>query len=113
MKYDEETAQELAKCIVLQCFRNGEIENIHAGKSPHSKTGDYSDVVVKSPLSEIPWSNLSRISDAEMKVIMVEAVNKLYTFLLNMHDATYLEKTLRYSSEFTKNWDKPQRTDDV
>jgi hypothetical protein len=33
--------QRLAKYLVEQCFRNSELENLHAGKVPDSKTGDY------------------------------------------------------------------------
>jgi hypothetical protein len=39
----------LAKLMALECFRNSELENLHAGKFPSSRTGDYSDVKVASP----------------------------------------------------------------
>ncbi len=68
--------QRLAKYIVQQCFRNSELENLHAGLAPSSKTGDYSDVVVKTPFGEIPWRELSRFDDAEMKVLMLDVVNR-------------------------------------
>src|SRR5579859_939045 len=45
----------LAKCMALQCFRNTVLEDFHAGTSPHSPAGDYSDVVVKTPVGDIPW----------------------------------------------------------
>jgi hypothetical protein len=38
-------------------------------------------VKVVSPFGEIPWPELSRLSDEEMKVLMVEVVNKTYSFL--------------------------------
>ena len=41
--------QRLAKLIVLECFRNSALEDLHAGISPCSATGDYSDVLVNSP----------------------------------------------------------------
>ncbi len=44
----------LAKFMAQQCFRNSCIEEIHAGKEPQSKTGDYSDVIVKTPTGGIP-----------------------------------------------------------
>jgi hypothetical protein len=34
-----------------------------------------------TPYGEIPWSELSRLNDEEMKVLMIEVVNKTYTFL--------------------------------
>jgi hypothetical protein len=39
--------------MALECFRNSELENLHAGKFSSSKTGDYSDVKVISPDREI------------------------------------------------------------
>ena len=53
---DPEIQQRLAKHIALRCFRNSILENLHAGKVPDSKCGDYSDVVVKTPYGEIPWN---------------------------------------------------------
>jgi hypothetical protein len=34
--------QRLAKYMVLQCFRNSMLEDLHAGISPSSASGDYS-----------------------------------------------------------------------
>jgi hypothetical protein len=48
--------QRLAKYLVHECFRNSELENLHAGVVPDSKTGDYSDVIVKTPF----WSGGGR-----------------------------------------------------
>jgi hypothetical protein len=76
----------LAKYVVQQCFRNTVLEDFHAGIVPDSKTGDYSDVVVKSPFGEVPWPGLSRISDEEMKVLMNDAVRKTHQLLLTLFD---------------------------
>ena len=76
----------LAKYTVQQCFRNTVIEEFHSGTIPDSKTGDFSDVVVKTPFGEIPWSGLSRHSDEEMKLGMRHAVNKTYRFLCRLFD---------------------------
>jgi len=46
--------QRLAKYMVLQCFRNSMLEDLHAGISPSSASGDYSDVTVSSPYGVIP-----------------------------------------------------------
>ena len=67
----------LAKYIVQQCFRNTVLEGYHAGTVPDSQIGDYSDVVVKSPFGEVPWRELSRISDEEMKALMKDSVSGL------------------------------------
>jgi len=54
----------LAKYLVQQCFRNTVIEDYHAGYGPGPGK-----------------SKASRITQAEMKALMTEAVNKTYSFL--------------------------------
>jgi hypothetical protein len=78
--------QRLAKYMVEQCFRNSQLEDLHAGKAPCSKTGDYSDVVVNTPFGEIPWRELSRFDDREIKALMIDAVNRTYRFLNRLFD---------------------------
>ena len=51
---------------------------------PSSNTGDYSDVKVISPFGEIAWIKLSRLSDEEMKTLMIDVVNHCYKFLLDL-----------------------------
>ena len=51
---DPAVQQRLAKHRVHECFRNSELENLHAGIVPDSKAGDYSDVKVVTPFGEIP-----------------------------------------------------------
>jgi len=64
--------KDLAKLIAVNGVRNNtELENLHAGISPYSKTGDYSDVKVVTPSGEIEWNRLSRISDKEMRSLML------------------------------------------
>ena len=72
--------QRLAKLIVLECFRNSALEDLHAGISPCSPAGDYSDVLVNSPYGEIPWPQVSRFSDEEMKRLMLDVVHRMYCF---------------------------------
>jgi hypothetical protein len=45
---DPALQRRLAKYMVLQCFRNSMLEDLHAGTSPSSASGDYSDVTVSS-----------------------------------------------------------------
>src|SRR5215469_1772000 len=73
-----ELMKRLAKYLAQQCFRNTMLEDLHAGIVPDSQTGDYTDVVVRSPCGEIPWPRLSRLSDEEMKALMIDVVNKTY-----------------------------------
>jgi hypothetical protein len=78
--------QRLAKYLVEQCFRNSGLEELHAGTVPCSKTGDYSDVIVQTPFGEIPWKRLSRLDDSEMKMLMIEVVNRTYRFIHKLFD---------------------------
>ena len=81
-----EVMKRLAKYLVHQCFRNTLLEGLHAGITPDSQTGDYTDVVVRSPYGEIPWPRLSRLSDEEMKALMIDVVNKTYHALTILFD---------------------------
>ena len=76
----------MAKYMVLRCVRTTFLEELHAGKTPRSVAGDYSDVRVVTPEREIPWTEVSRLSDPEMKRLMVEIVNRSYAFLKTLFD---------------------------
>jgi ligand-binding SRPBCC domain-containing protein len=99
----------LAKYTVQQCFRNTVIEEFHSGTIPDSKTGDFSDVVVKTPFGEIPWTSLPRLSDEEMKLVMRDAVNKTYRFLCRLFDERAGgELILRLDErDLVPQWDDP------
>ena len=71
----------LAKYLVQRCFRNSVLEDLHAGITPDSKAGDYSDVLVITPFGEIPWPKLSRFDDKEIKTLMIDVVQKTYEFI--------------------------------
>lgn len=76
----------LAKYLVLQCFRNSALETFHAGISPSSATGDYSDVHVSSPYGDIRWVKASRLNDDEMKRLMIDVVKRAYRFIHTLFD---------------------------
>jgi len=76
----------LAKYLALKCFRNSALEDLHSGIVPASKSGDYTDVAVHTPFGDIPWNDLSRFDDAEMKVLMVDVVSKTYQFIQELFD---------------------------
>ena len=80
--------QRLAKYMVLHCFRNSMLEDLHAGISPSSAAGDYSDVTVSSPYGVIPWPELSRLNDDEMKRLMIDVVDRAYRFINMLFDET-------------------------
>src|SRR5258708_7860120 len=72
--------------IVLECFRNSALEDLHAGISPSSAAGDYSDVLVNSPYGTIPWPQISRLNDEEMKQLMIDVVDRTYRFIHRLFD---------------------------
>jgi hypothetical protein len=102
---DRRALESVAKSLVEVCVRNS-LENLHAGIFPSSQAGDYSDVKVVTPYGEIPWTRLGRISDEEMKPLMIEIVNKTYTFL------RYLEELAAESAQ-TQRWNRPKLDRDL
>jgi hypothetical protein len=108
---DKTSAAILAKVITAICVRNGYLEDLHAGITPSSKTGDYSDVKVVTPYGEIPWEKLSRISDEEMKSLMKSIVNQVYTYLCHKDDPEFLKRFIRMGSHYTERWDEPELQD--
>jgi hypothetical protein len=99
------TLEKVAKSLVEVCVRNA-LEDLHAGIFPSSQSGDYSDVKVITPDGEIPWTRLGRISDEEMKCLMIDIVNKTYTFL------RYLEELAGESAQ-TQRWNRPKLDRDL
>jgi len=85
-----DTARE-AKALVALAFRNGPIEDVHAGKACPTCYGkpDY-----------------SHITQAEMKKIMKAAVDRLFTFLvLKQRDDAAYEALLQLGERYTTAWD--------
>jgi hypothetical protein len=76
-----ERSEALARWMSVNAVRNTVLENYHAGKSPKGKRADYSDVTVVSPAREVPWNEVSRISDKEMRTLMLQVEKKLATCL--------------------------------
>jgi hypothetical protein len=93
--------------IALKCVRNTCIETIHAGISPKSEVGDFTDVKVVTPFGEIPWRDVSRVSDREINAFCKDVVNKLFTLLL------YLESGIEmpvgpHAFYPPHDWDDPE-----
>lgn len=110
--------QDIALMMAVNCVRNTIIEDYHAGISPSSKTGDFSDVKVVTPYGEIPWTEVSAISDEQMKVFNIEVVNKLYTFLDFLVGDKRTQKERDAFNEvigmfYPANWNKPELDDDM
>ena len=93
MTLDPELALE-AKALVALAFRNGPIEDLHAGRPCAVCSGN---------------REISHISDKEMKAIMKSAVDAMYRllWLRDSDPAAYNEK-LALGRRFTLDWDNPE-----
>ena len=85
------TIREEANAIVCWVFRNGFLEELHAGKH--------------SDLLEHP--ELSRITDKEMKRLMIECCENMAEVLrLREKDSESYDKQLVFFHNYTKKWEK-------
>jgi ligand-binding SRPBCC domain-containing protein len=110
MATNELVRKRLAKLMALECFRNTKLEDLHAGIYPSSQSGDYSDVKVVTPYGEISWERLGRFSDDEMKVLMIDVVDRCYEFLselLDQRSAAALVDRLKLRDPLPR-WNDPQ-----
>jgi hypothetical protein len=88
-----------AKAIVALAFRNGPIENVHAGKVCPTCDGN---------------PGYSRITQEEMRSILKSAVDRIYTYLLlKENDKPAYDKLLSIGEKYTRAWDEPSLTKSV
>lgn len=108
-KADEERiAAKLAKVMAMMCVRNTKLEDIHAGLAPVTRTGDYSDVVVLDAEGrKIPWAEVSHIDDAQMRDLMKDIVNRLYTFQIRIDDPAF-RSWIDHWAAVAEKWDDPE-----
>ena len=93
MKLDPHLAAE-AKALVVLAFRNGPIEDLHAG----------TPCAVCSGKSEV-----AHISDDEMKGLMKVAVDNLYRLLWQRdYDPVAYNESLAFGRRNTLHWDAPE-----
>jgi len=105
---EKRIAAKLTKAMAMLCVRNTHLETIHAGKTPVTRTGDWSDVtVVDADGNSIPWTDVSQISDDEMRDLMRDIVNRLYTFHLCADEPGLQAEIERWMSVASK-WDAPE-----
>jgi hypothetical protein len=106
--------KEFAKIMAAACVRRGYLEKLHAGLTPVTRTGDYSDVkVIDAEGREIPWNQVSRINQDEMKTLMIGVVNQIYTFLARLlftatEDKAFEQALNRAAVPWTKTWNEPK-----
>jgi hypothetical protein len=111
---EEKSKSEFAKILTAACVRRGYLEKLHAGITPITKTGDYSDVrVIDAEGQEIPWNKVSRIDQAEMNELMIGIVNRVYTFLARTIFSAFKDEQFNVAMDrrvvpWTKNWDEPK-----
>lgn len=104
---EEKIAAQLAKAMAMICVRNTMLEDLHAGPVPVTRKGDFSDVfVVDADGNRIPWTDVSRLDDNEMRDLMRQVVNKLYTFQLCFAEPEFQAVVNRWLGEARK-WDEP------
>lgn len=110
----KQSQAEFAKLMAAACVRRGYLEKLHEGVTPVTRSGDYSDVkVIDAEGREIPWNQVSRIDQDEMKTLMTGVVNRIHTFLARTLFSATDEKAFhqaldRAAAPWTKAWDEPK-----
>ena len=109
---DDRQSSLLVRAMAMQCVRNTALENIHAGWSPVTRTGDWSDVtVVDAEGRRIPWPEVSHFDDDDMRALMREIVDKLYTFLLLSREPGFMDHIGIWMRSASR-WDEPKIVED-
>ena len=109
MNRDDEKriAAKMAKTLAMMCVRNTGLETLHAGVVPVTHTGDYSDVrVIDADGREIAWNDVSHLDNDQMRALMKEIVNRLYTFNISIDDEEFRDRIDRWA-RLTDRWDEP------
>jgi hypothetical protein len=110
----KKSQSEFAKLMAAACVRRGYLEKLHLGVTPVTHAGDYSDVkVIDAEGREIPWNQVSRIDQDEMKALMMGVVNRIHTFLARtlfsaMEDKAFHQALDKAAVPWTKAWDEPE-----
>jgi hypothetical protein len=90
LELDQQLSEE-AKSIVVLAFRNGPIEDVHAGKECPTCSAN---------------SAYSHITQEEMKRIMKRAVDKVYALLwIRDHHPDVFRHVVNAGNAFTTGWD--------
>jgi hypothetical protein len=104
---EKRIAAMMAKTLAMMCVRNTGIETLHAGIVPVTHAGDYSDVrVIDADGREIAWNDVSHLDDDQMRALMREIVNRLYTFNVSIDDLEFRDRVDRWA-RIADRWDEP------
>ena len=117
----DEAAKEIQSVVLARYLaefgvRNTVLENFHAGRVPYSKTGDFSDVTVVTPDGHIPWNELSRLSDPEIRTLMLaieKGLARVCSIILKSERSGELDRLVedireRSFGEQGVSWDIPE-----
>ena len=105
---DDRLASLLIRTMALTCFRNSALEDIHAGLTLVTKTGDYSDVtVIDADGRRIPWPEVSHFDNEAMRQLMRQVVDRLYTFEQLAHEPDFLDRIGPWM-DVASRWDEPK-----
>ena len=101
-------ATSTAKLMSLMCVADSKLGKFGEGRSPVTRTGDYSDVmVVDADGRLIPWQRVARLDAEEMRTTMREIADRLYTYLLNL-ESTELAALTDHRRQDMSDWDRPR-----
>lgn len=104
---EKRIAAMMAKTLAMMCVRNTGLETLHAGIVPVTHAGDYSDVrVIDADGREIAWNDVSHLDDGQMRTLMKEIVNRLYTFNNSIDDPDFRNSVDRWA-RIAERWDEP------
>ena len=109
MDRDDETriAATMAKKLAMMCVRNTGLETLHSGVVPVTHAGDYSDVrVIDADGREIAWNDVSHLDDDQMRALMKEIVNRVYTFNISIDDLEFRDRVDHWA-RIANRWDEP------
>ena len=105
---DDRLASLVIRTMALTCFRNSKLEDIHAGLTPVTKTGDYSDVtVIDADGRRISWPEVSHFDDDAMRDLMRQVVDRLYTFEQLAREPDFLDRIGPWM-DVANRWDEPK-----
>jgi hypothetical protein len=104
---EKRIAAMMAKTLAMMCVRNTGLETLHAGVVPVTHTGDYSDVrVIDADGRKIAWNDVSHLDNDQMRALMKEIVNRLYTFNISIDDQEFRDRVDRWA-RIADRWDEP------
>lgn len=98
----------MAKTLAMMCVRNTGLETLHSGIVPVTHAGDYSDVrVIDADGREIAWNEVSHLDNDQIRDLMREIVNRLYTFYMLSDDFEF-RASLDQWVAIAEKWDDPE-----